>query len=69
MSVTLVIKFTHTQDGIDVEAEINTKADYHCVHEMAHATATVEYARQAAREINQLLNKRETHQRGNKNVH
>lgn len=69
MAVTLVIKFTHTENGIDVEPEINAKADYHCIHEMAHATATIECARRAAREINALLNKRETHWRGKKDVH
>ncbi|TNL09069.1 hypothetical protein CYD30_14760 [Kosakonia cowanii] len=63
MPVTLVIKLTHTEDGINVESEINTKADYHCIHEMAHATATVEYARRAAEEINELLNRRNTHWR------
>lgn len=63
MSVTLIIKFTHTENGISVEPEINTKADYHCIHEMAHATATVEYTRRTAQEINKLLNRRNTHWR------
>lgn len=63
MPVTLVIKITHTEEGINVESEINTKADYHCVQEMAHATATIEYARRAAQEINELLNRRNTHWR------
>jgi hypothetical protein len=63
MSVTVTIKFTHTRGGIDVEPEIITKADYHCIHEMAHAAATVEYARRAAQEISTLLNQRNTHWR------
>ena len=63
MPVTLVLKFTHTEDGIDIESEINTKADYHCIHEMAHATATVEYTRRTAQEINELLNRHNTHWR------
>ncbi|MNV96819.1 hypothetical protein D3C71_1918630 [compost metagenome] len=65
----MVIKITHTEQGIVVEPEIHAPANGHCQHEMMFATSSVEATCDAAKELNEMFNKFKNKYGENKNVH
>lgn len=65
MSVAIVIKVVHTENGLELSTEIQALANGHCSCEMMFATTTVQAARNASNKFNQLA----TLSGENNNVH
>lgn len=68
MSVTVVIKITHTPEGMVAEHEIQP-ADKHCQHEMMLANSITGGTAEAVKELNEVVNKFRQKLGGNRNVH
>lgn len=69
MSVTIIIEVIHTANGLELKPEIKTQANGHCQHEMMFATSSVEATCDAAKELNELVNKFKNKYGENKHVH
>lgn len=69
MSVTIVIKVIHTDEGLVLDPEIQTPANGHCQHEMAFATVHVAAAIEAVNKMNAKFSKLENKPGDKKHVH
>ncbi|MGX5053147.1 hypothetical protein ACWKX9_05730 [Enterobacter asburiae] len=69
MPVTIVIEVVHTVTGLVLKPEIKTLANGHCKHEMMFATSAVEATCEAAKELNEMINKSKNKRGEHKYVH
>ncbi|QHJ82530.1 MAG: hypothetical protein [Bacteriophage sp.] len=68
MSITVVIKISHTAEGMVAEHQIQP-GDTHCPHEMMLASSIAGGTADAVKEINEVVNKLKQKFGGKKNVH